>query len=908
VILFAMLVALTIIAGRAASAQAATYTVGTLEDFTGTCQEPAAGGCSLRQLIAYEDTLADLGETPNPPDTIVVPAPEGTASYFLKNGVLTITQSVSIVGAGTRKVNLDQFSETPNRVFFIEPNPRTKAVPTVAISGLSIAFGHANVKNGFFGGDILNEGTLTLSEDAITNGTTEAGSGGGISNDGGTLTVTHSLVSNNISIHTETEGGGDSGGIQNLGPNPVTKEAGRLTVEDSTIANNEAALGGGIFSWGDTSNTTSIVNSTIANNKGGTRGVEGGGIEGGGLLATEGTITVANSIVALNTVTEPLTGLPTPSDCGASGIFSLGHNLESGTDCGFTAPGDLQNTDPQFMASGLQDNGGNTDTLALQATSPAVDAIPSNAPGCGASDQRDVARPQGTGCDIGAYELFQPVEGRQFSEVVGVAAAHEGTTPRIDWGDKTQPSLGTVDPNTDQLTGAHTYAEEGTYHASFTFVNSDGSSEIRLFDVKVQDAPLTATGVPVSAGAGVQFNATVATFSDADPGGVALDYTATISWGDGTTSAGSVGPVAGGGFAVTGSHTYAAGGVYQVNVTISDVGGATATATSSANVAPPSAPTLLTASPPTVLTTTSAAFTTTVNPHGLPTTVHFEYGPVLGGAKAAAITYGSVTPDQSVGSDFSDHTVTATVTGLLPNVTYHVRAVATNSAGKTLGADQALNTPADPPPPPPVLGKSANVAPVSGIVYIELPPGAKFASLSPFDLVARAFAALTKGRRFVPLTEARQIPVGSILDTTAGVANITTATTASRKGKLQSGDFGAGIFKLLQRRHQRGLTELNIINNHSARQVCATHGKARIAAKHPSSKVLGRLTANSHGRFTAHGQYSAATVRGTIWSVANRCDGTLTHVKRGVLAVRDFHRRKTITLFTGQTYLARAHP
>ncbi len=88
-----------------------------------------------------------------------------------------------------------------------------------------------------------------------------------------------------------------------------------------------------------------------------------------------------------------------------------------------------------------------------------------------------------------------------------------------------------------------------------------------------------------------------------------------------------------------------------------------------------------------------------------------------------------MTPNQSVGSDFANHTVTATVTGLLPNVTYHVRAVATNSAGSVQGADQVLNTPADPPPPPPVLGKSVNVTPVSGIVYIELPPGATLASL-----------------------------------------------------------------------------------------------------------------------------------------------------------------------------------
>ncbi len=83
-------------------------------------------------------------------------------------------------------------------------------------------------------------------------------------------------------------------------------------------------------------------------------------------------------------------------------------------------------------------------------------------------------------------------------------------------------------------------------------------------------------------------------------------------------------------------------------------------------------------------------------------------------------------------------------------------------------------------------------------------------------------------------------------------------------------------------------------------------GKARIAAAHLSRKVLGRLNANSHGHFTARGQYSASTVRGTIWSVENRCDGTLTRVTRGVVQVRDFRLRRTVTLFTGQSYLAKA--
>jgi hypothetical protein len=43
-----------------------------------------------------------------------------------------------------------------------------------------------------------------------------------------------------------------------------------------------------------------------------------------------------------------------------------------------------------------------------------------------------------------------------------------------------------------------------------------------------------------------------------------------------------------------------------------------------------------------------------------------------------------------------------------------------------------------------------------------------------------------------------------------------------------------------------------------------------------------------------------------VWSVTNQCDGTLTKVTRGEVSVRDFRTRKTVTLFAGQSFLARA--
>jgi hypothetical protein len=200
-----------------------------------------------------------------------------------------------------------------------------------------------------------------------------------------------------------------------------------------------------------------------------------------------------------------------------------------------------------------------------------------------------------------------------------------------------------------------------------------------------------------------------------------------------------------------------------------------------------------------------------------------------------------------------------------------------------------------------VLGKTVNVEPVSGMVFVKLPPGAHLSRAATRN---SGVEALSKGVGFIPLSEARQIPVGSTLDTTEGVVRLTTATASS---KAQFGEFGAGIFTILQSRNLRGLTVLNLQNTQHTRQVCATTGKkARAARKHLSKKVLALLKGTAHGKFTTTGQYSAATVRGTIWSVANRCDETLTQVTRGVVSARDFARRKTITLRAGQIYLAKA--
>src|SRR5439155_1029018 len=77
-----------------------------------------------------------------------------------------------------------------------------------------------------------------------------------------------------------------------------------------------------------------------------------------------------------------------------------------------------------------------------------------------------------------------------------------------------------------------------------------------------------------------------------------------------------------------------------------------------------------------------------------------------------------------------------------------------------------------------------------------------------------------------------------------------------------------------------------------------------LGAKKPPGKTIRRLFAKGKGSFQTRGQYSSATVRGTSWLTADRCDGTLTQVSQGIVAVLDLRKKKTIQVTAGHSYLA----
>ena len=224
--------------------------------------------------------------------------------------------------------------------------------------------------------------------DSTVSGNTSGLAGGGIWNDTtGTLNISNSTISDNTA--------NDGGGIYNF--------SGTQTLTNSTVSGNTAsASGGGIY---NSSDTMTLINSTVTDNVAETG--SGGGIRNIGTFAE-----LVNTIIAVNSAAS------LGPDCFGSPT-SLGYNLiGDDTDCDYTAAtGDLVTADP--LLGPLQDNGGDTETHALLAGSPAIDAIPvadcNDTDGVPVTaDQRGVTRPQGPDCDMGSYELEPVIEATSF--------------------------------------------------------------------------------------------------------------------------------------------------------------------------------------------------------------------------------------------------------------------------------------------------------------------------------------------------------------------------------------------------------------------------------------------------------------------------------------------------------------
>jgi hypothetical protein len=251
---------------------------------------------------------------------------------------------------------------------------------------------------------------------------------------------------------------------------------------------------------------------------------------------------------------------------------------------------------------------------------------------------------------------------------------------------------------------------------------------------------------------------------------------------------------------------------------------------------------------------------------------------------ASTALYDQSTAPQSLPADTSTHVVSALISNLVPNALYHFRLVASNATGTTPGPDQTFTTPTGPAPPPPALGKSENVDPVSGHVFV---------------LIAG---------KLVPLTQERNLPSGTTIDARRGSLELTAASTKAHQHL--TGVFGGAIFKVTQSRANQGLTTLSLVEGAfkgAPTYASCRAGRATDPAGHAalSSRVLQSLRSRASGRFRTRGRYAAGTVRGTAWTTTDRCDGTLIAVQLHSVLVTDLVKHITVLVRAGHHYLAR---
>src|SRR5207249_2742910 len=173
----------------------------------------------------------------------------------------------------------------------------------------------------------------------------------------------------------------------------------------------------------------------------------------------------------------------------------------------------------------------------------------------------------------GSPDLTITVNGTNFSSTSVVQA--DGTALTTSFSNDTQLQA--------TLPASLLAEEESLSITVFTPGSSGGPSNALPF--VVTDASLTVNGGSFSATEGASFARQVATFSDATLSAAASDFSATISWGDGISTPGTVSANGGGSFSVSGGHTYSDEGAFAITVTLTDVGGASAVANSTAQVA-----------------------------------------------------------------------------------------------------------------------------------------------------------------------------------------------------------------------------------------------------------------------------------------------------------------------------------
>ena len=485
--------------------------------------------CTLREAINFAEAGATI--------TFSV-----TGTIYLTDGALVIDKDLTIQGPAAG-ITLDAAMEG-QRVMTIWPPSLGAPGPTVFLSGMTFTGGEA-------GAIYSSHGVLTIEDMVISGNINEFGPGGGISSWGGTVNILNTTVSNNgcenpcflgggiyitdgaaLSVSESTISGNyasSGGGIYN--------RRGRATVTRSTVtANSVTVFGGGIASFTSdadfASEWTSISNTTISGN---TAGMDGGGLNnsqgltrilhstvtgnqgasGGGVYShnvTGDQTEVMGSIIWGNTNGTGDDDLASGSS-QTHGYNSLGYNLigAAGAYVDFTsefnASGDQTGVADAGLGPLALNSPGTTATHALDGDSPAIDMIPT-ADCSVATDQRGVSRPQGSACDIGAFEREATAGQSPGAPVVnslddvvdtdGCTESHCSLREAITFADVgatiTFSVTGTITLTQGQLTIEKNLTITGPGASSLTVSGNNSSREFLIDRASVAISGLTVTG------------------------------------------------------------------------------------------------------------------------------------------------------------------------------------------------------------------------------------------------------------------------------------------------------------------------------------------------------------------------------------------------------------------------------
>ncbi len=342
-----------------------------------------------------------------------------------RRGDLDITSDMIIMGTDSNNPSTIDGAGI-DRVFHI----RNSTSGSVTLRNLIVRGGDATSQSGTvfqLGGGVFVDGTSEVIVFHSTIKSNRAGNGGGIhiasqGQSGGRLLLLFSSVENNraelgdgglfVSMPVTIRNTIISGNRAVLGPGGLTLFAAGNdnTIEKSTISGNRGGRVGGVeigqafvkmtnvtFSGNSATEPSvgvggisvqesiglNLINATIVGNS----GVVGG-------VAAVNTFVTNNSIIANNS----------GGDCKTGTLINGFTNLTGDFSCRFViGVGNQRNTNPLLGPLALNGSGNNTRSHALLAGSPAMERGSSNS-SCPATDQRDIRRPQGAGCDVGAFE------------------------------------------------------------------------------------------------------------------------------------------------------------------------------------------------------------------------------------------------------------------------------------------------------------------------------------------------------------------------------------------------------------------------------------------------------------------------------------------------------------------------